>query len=280
MGLKKYKPTTPGRRFAVLDDKSDITKDTPEKSLTVAKKKTAGRNNLGRVTCRHKGGGHKQRLRIIDFARNDKDGVEGKIVAIEYDPNRSARIALVVYVDGTKRYIIATKNMKPGEKILAGPKIDVNEGNCLPLSDIPLGSLICNVELTPGQGGILARSAGMYAQVVAKEGNYAHIKLPSGEVRLINLKCRATMGQVGNEEHSLISLGKAGRKRWMGVRPTVRGTVMNPCDHPHGGGEGKNKTAGRNPVSPWGVLAKGGKTRSPKKSNKAIVTSRKKKRKR
>lgn len=279
MPLKKCKPTTPGRRFATLLDRSDITKDKPEKSLTRPKKKHAGRNNTGRLTVRHQAGGHKQRLRIIDFARNDKDGVVGKVVAIEYDPNRTARIALIHYTDGVKRYIIASKGMKIGEKILNGEKIDVNEGNCLPLRDIPLGSFIHNVELTPGQGGIIARAAGMHAQIVAKEGAYAHVKMPSGEVRLINLKCRATMGQVGNEEQNLVSLGKAGRKRWMGIKPTVRGTVMNPCDHPHGGGEGKNKTAGRHPVSPWGVLAKGGNTRSKKKSNKAIITSRKKKRK-
>lgn len=276
----KYKPTTPGRRFMTTLDRSDITKDKPEKSLTTIKKKHSGRNNTGKLTVRHQAGGHKRRLREIDFARRDRDGVDAKIAAIEYDPNRSARIALLHYTDGVKRYILASKGMKVGDLIQNGEKIDINEGNCLPLSDIPLGSFIHNVELHPGRGGALARSAGMYAQIVAKEGNYAHVRLPSGEVRLIHQKCRATMGQVGNEEHSLVCLGKAGRSRWMGIKPTVRGTVMNPCDHPHGGGEGKNKTAGRHPVSPWGVLAKGGKTRSKKKSNKAIITSRKKKRKR
>ena len=279
MPVKKYKPTTPGRRFASIVERDDVTRDKPEKSLTKSKKRCSGRNNTGRVTVRRRGGGHKRRLREVDFKRI-KDGVEAKVVAIEYDPNRSARIALLHYTDGTKAYVLASKNMKVGDRIMNGVEIDLNEGNCLPLSQIPLGSFIHNVELTPGRGGQLARSAGMYAQIIAREGTYAHVRLPSGEVRLVNVKCRATMGQVGNEEHSLVSLGKAGRSRWMGKRPKVRGTVMNPCDHPHGGGEGKNKSAGRHPVSPWGVPAKGGKTRPANKSNKFIVTSRKKKKRR
>jgi large subunit ribosomal protein L2 len=279
MSLKKYKPTTPGQRFVQLVDRSDITKQKPEKSLTRKKKQNAGRNNTGRVTCRHRGGGHKRRLREVDFMRA-KDGLEAKVVAIEYDPNRSARLALLHYTDGTKAYVLATKNMKVGDRIQSGPGIDVTEGNCLPLRDIPLGSTISNVELNPGRGGKIARSAGIFAQLIAKEGKYAHVRMPSGEVRLIHQSCRATMGQVGNEEHSLQSIGKAGRTRWLGIRPTVRGTVMNPCDHPHGGGEGRNKTSGRHPCSPWGTPAKGGKTRRASASNKFIVTSRKKKKKR
>ncbi len=276
MALIKSKPTTPGRRFYVGLSNEDITKQKPEKSLTTIKKRNGGRNNQGKVSTRHRGGGHKKRLRDVDFKR-ERDGVEGKIAAIEYDPNRSSRIALVHYTDGIKKYIIATKNMKVGDRIHSGGGIDVAEGNCLKLRDIPLGGIVHNIEVRPGAGGKVARSAGMSATVLAKEGNYAHVQLPSGEVRLFNLECKATVGQVGNEEHNLVSLGKAGRKRWMGIRSTVRGTVMNPCDHPHGGGEGKNKTAGRHPVSPWGVLAKGGKTRQKKKSSKYIVTPRSKK---
>jgi large subunit ribosomal protein L2 len=276
MSLKRSKPTTPGQRFHVYVSNEDITRDKPEKSLTKIRKQKSGRNSMGRVTVRHKGGGHKKRIRIIDFKR-DIEGLKGKVVSIEYDPIRSSRIALIHYPNGVKKYIIATKNMKVGDRIESGPKVDVSEGNSLPLSEIPLGATIHNIEFRPGGGGRVARSAGIYATLLAKEAGYAHVRMPSGEVRLFNVKCRATIGQVGNEEHSLESLGKAGRKRWMGVRPTVRGTVMNPCDHPHGGGEGKNKTSGRHPVSPWGVLAKGGKTRSKRKSNKAIVTARKKK---
>jgi len=276
MALKKSKPTTPGRRFYVALSNDDITKDKPEKSLTKVKSRNGGRNNQGKVTLRHRSGGHKKRIRNVDFKR-DRDGVEGKVVAIEYDPHRSSRIALVNYTDGVKRYVVATKNMKVGDRIHSGSGIDVSEGNCLELREIPLGAMIHNIEMRPGAGGKIARAAGIYATVVAKEGDYAHVRMPSGEVRLFNLKCRATMGQVGNEEHNLVSLGKAGRKRWKGIRSTVRGTVMNPCDHPHGGGEGNNKSAGRHPVSPWGVLAKGGKTRSKRKSNKYIVTARNKK---
>ncbi len=276
MAMKKSKPTTPGRRFYIGIDNSDITKSTPEKTLTRSKKSSGGRNNQGKLSVRHRGGGHKRRLRDIDFLRQ-MDGVEGKIVSIEYDPNRSSRIALVHYTNGIKKYVIATKNMKVGDRIESGKDIDVAEGNCLELNDIPPGTMIHNIEFRPGTGGKAVRSAGMGATIVAKEGNYAHVRMPSGEVRLFHLRCRATVGQVGNEEHSLMSYGKAGRKRWLGIRPTVRGTVMNPCDHPHGGGEGKNKTSGRHPVSPWGIPAKGGRTRSKRKSNKMIVRSRRKK---
>lgn len=276
MAIQKSKPTTPGRRFHSRVSGADITKQEPEKSLTVIKKKNSGRNNMGRVTVRHQGGGHKRRLRIVDFKRTT-DGMSGKVAAIEYDPNRSCRLALIHYENGVKAYILATKNMKVGDKVLSGEKIDVAEGNALPLSGIPLGALIHNIEFRPGGGGRAARSAGNYATLIAKEGERAHVRMPSGEVRLFNLRCRATIGQVGNEEHNLASAGKAGRNRWKGRRPTVRGTVMNPCDHPHGGGEGKSKCAGRPPCSPWGVPAKGGKTRSKRKSNKMIVTHRNKK---
>jgi len=276
MGVKKHKPTTPGRRYYVALDNAEITRSSPEKSLTRKKKSSGGRNNTGRVTVRHRGGGHKRRLREVDFKRN-RDGVEGKVVAVEYDPNRSSRIALIHYENGVKKYVLATKNMKVGDRILSGEDIDIAEGNTLPLRDIPPGTLIHNIEFRPGAGGKIARSAGTFAQIVAKEGKTAHVRMPSGEVRLINTNCRATIGQVGNEEHSNTSMGKAGRQRWLGFRPTVRGTVMNPVDHPHGGGEGKNKSAGRHPVSPWGVPAKGGRTSDKRKSNKAIVTDRRKK---
>lgn len=277
MPVKKYKPTTPSQRFHIGLMNDDVTKDKPEKSLTTMKKMKGGRNNMGRVSTRHRGGGHKRRLRDVDFMRK-RDGVEGKIAAIEYDPNRSSRIALVHYTDGIKKYIIATKNMTVGDRILSGEEIDIVEGNTLPLKDIPEGTFIHNIEFRPGAGGKIARAAGTYCQIIAKEGQKAHVRMPSGEVRLININCRATIGQVGNEDHAHVSLGKAGRKRWMGIKPTVRGTVMNPCDHPHGGGEGKNKTSGRHPVSPWGTPAKGGKTRSKKKSNKDIVSDRRRKR--
>jgi len=279
MGVKKYKPTTPGLRYCTVLSGEEITKSRPEKSLTRVKKKSAGRNNTGRITVRHHGGGHKQRLRDVDFKRARRN-VEGKVVAIEYDPNRTANLALVHYVDGVKAYVIATKNMKVGDRLTAGggADVDVAEGNSLPLSDIPEGTFIHNIEFRPDGGGKIARAAGVYAQIIAKEGKIAHVRMPSGEVRLINLKCRATIGQVGNEDHAHTSLGKAGRNRWRGIRPSVRGTVMNPCDHPHGGGEGKNKSAGRHPCSPWGVLAKGGKTRKKGKSDKFIVADRRKKR--
>jgi len=272
MGIKKFKPTSPGRRSQTVSDFEEITKKEPEKSLLMPLKKNAGRNNYGRITTRHIGGGHKRRYRLIDFKRN-KFGIPGKVEAIEYDPNRSARIALIVYADGEKRYIIAPLGLKVGDTIMAGPDADIKVGNSLPLRKIPLGSVVHNIELVPGKGGQLARSAGSSAQVMAKEGNYAHLRLPSGEVRMIHMDCYATIGQVGNPEHELISVGKAGRSRWLGKRPTVRGTAMNPVDHPHGGGEGK-ATPGRHPVTPWGKPTLGYRTRGKKPSDKYIVKSR------
>lgn len=277
MGMKKLNPTTPGQRFANIVSKEDCAKKRPEKALTSHKMQKAGRNNMGLVTVRHRGGGHKKRLRDIDFQRV-KDEVDGKIIAIEYDPNRTARIALVHYTDGKKAYILATKGLKVGQRIQSGKAADILEGNAMMLKDLPLGTLIHNIELTPGRGGKLVRAAGTFAQLIANEGDYATVRLPSGEMRLVLNVCRATVGQLGNEEHGVQSMGKAGRVRWRGIRPTVRGTVMNPCDHPHGGGEGKNKSAGRHPVSPWGVLAKGGKTRKPGKQTWMIVAARKRKR--
>ncbi|MEW5947353.1 MAG: 50S ribosomal protein L2 [bacterium] len=276
MPLKKYKPTSPGKRFTALVSNEELSRKRPEKNLTFTKKEKGGRNNSGKVCVHHRGGGHKRRVRALDF-RRDKHGVTARVASIEYDPNRSARIALLHYADGEKRYVIAPKGLSPGDIVASGPDVDITTGSALPLSEIPLGSLIHNIEMRPGGGARIARSAGVFAQVIAKEGAYCHVRLPSGEIRLFQKNCSATMGQVGNEEHSVASIGKAGRKRWKGRRPSVRGTVMNPCDHPHGGGEGKNKSAGRNPVSPWGVPAKGGKTRNPRKSNKMIVSKRKKK---
>ncbi len=251
----------------------EITKDYPEKSLTVPLKSTGGRNNQGRITVRFRGGGHKRRYRIIDFKR-DKWGVPAKVAAIEYDPNRSARIALLHYADGEKRYILWPEGLKVGDTVMAGPDAEIKVGNALPIKYIPVGTFIHNIELIPGKGGQIARAAGTYAQLMAKEGDYAHVRLPSGEVRLIHVNCMATIGQVGNVDHENIVIGKAGRNRWLGRRPHVRGTAMNPVDHPHGGGEGKTK--GRHPVSPWGWCTKGMKTRKPKKvSDKFIVTRRK-----
>ena len=276
MALKKYKPVSPGRRFAPASDFSVLTKKAPEKSLTASLSKTGGRNNNGRVTRRHSGGGHKRLYRIIDFKRN-KDNIPARIIAIEYDPNRSARIALIQYVDGEKKYIIAPLDLKVGNTVLSGENIDIVTGNCLPLKNIPVGTIVHNIELKPGKGAEMARSAGSAAQVLAKEGLYAQIKLPSNEVRMVDLNCRACIGQVGNLDHGIIRLGKAGRNRWLGIRPSVRGTAMNPHDHPHGGGEGKNKSAGRNPVTPWGKPTLGYKTRKKNKaSNKFIVRKRKK----
>ncbi len=276
MAVKKYKSVTPGRRFATVSDFSVLTKKEPEKSLTVSLKKTGGRNNNGRITRRHSGGGHKRLYRIIDFKRN-KDNIPAKVVAIEYDPNRSARIALIQYEDGEKRYIIAPTELKIGSRVISGENVDIMPGNCLPIKNIPVGTIIHNIELKPGKGAEIARSAGSAAQVLAKEEKYAQIKLPSSEVRLIDVNCRACIGQVGNLDHSIISLGKAGRKRWLGIRPGVRGTAMNPHDHPHGGGEGKNKSAGRDPVTPWGKPTLGYKTRKKnKQSNKFIIRRRKK----
>ncbi len=277
MGLKKLKPVTPSQRFAILPDFSDITKTEPEKSLLEPIKKTGGRNNYGRLTARHRGGGHKRMYRIIDFKR-DKRNIPGVVHSIEYDPNRSANIALIHYADGEKRYILAPNGLKVGETIMAGENVEIKPGNAMPLGIVPLGSFVHNVELKPGKGGQLARSAGTSAQVVAREGKYVHLKLPSGEVRLVNVNCYCTYGVVGNSDHENISLGKAGRNRWLGWRSYVRGVAMNPIDHPNGGGEGKSKSGGgwQHPTSPWGQYAKGLKTRKKRKlSDKYIVKRRK-----
>ncbi|HSW55606.1 MAG TPA: 50S ribosomal protein L2 [Ignavibacteriaceae bacterium] len=274
MGIKKLKPTTPGTRFRSNYTFEEITKTVPEKSLTVALKKSGGRNNLGRITSRHIGGGHKRRYRIIDFKRN-KHGIAAKVFSIEYDPNRSARIALLHYADGEKRYIIAPNGLKVGDKISSGSGSEISVGNALPLKEMPLGSFVHNVEIKPGKGGQVGRSAGSSLQLMAKEGNLAQLKMPSGEVRLINVNCLATYGMVGNSEHENISLGKAGRSRWLGRRSYVRGVAMNPVDHPMGGGEGKT-SGGGHPVSPWGQKSKGLKTRKRKnQSNKYIIKRRK-----
>ncbi|MDR0383046.1 MAG: 50S ribosomal protein L2 [Spirochaetaceae bacterium] len=274
MGIKTYKPITPGMRQWQSLDFSDITVKNPEKSLTKGRAERAGRDSRGRISVWHKGGGHKRRYRTIDFKR-DKIGVPGKIATIEYDPNRSANIALVFYADGEKRYIIAPKGLKTGSKILSGPDAPIEPGNALPLENIPLGFTVHNIELTLGKGAQIARSAGASALVAAKEGDYVTIKLPSGETRMIFKKCFAVVGVVGNEDHMNVSYGKAGRKRWLGVRPTVRGMVMNPVDHPHGGGEGKNK--GIHPVTPWGQPTKGYKTRDKHKASSRFIVSRRKK---
>ena len=272
MGIKKFKPYTPSRRFMTVSDFSEITKAEPEKSLTVGFVRGTGRNNQGKITCRHKGGGHKRRYRIIDFKRN-KIGVPAKVAAIEYDPNRSARIALLVYADGEKRYILWPDGLKVGDTVVAGPDAEIKVGNALPLRNIPVGTIVHNVELKPGKGGQLARSAGSFAQLMGKVGDYAQLRLPSGELRLVHLDCMATVGQVGNLDHENIVIGKAGRSRWLGIRPTVRGTAMNPVDHPHGGGEGR--TFGKHPVTPWGQPTKGYKTRRAKKySDKFIIKRR------
>jgi len=274
MGIKKLKPVTPGTRFKSNFTFDEITKTSPEKSLTVSLRKSGGRNNLGRITARHIGGGHKRRYRIIDFKR-DKHNVPAKVFSIEYDPNRSARIALLHYADGEKRYIIAPNGLKVGDNITSGSGSEISLGNALPLREMPLGSFVHNVEIKPGKGGQIGRSAGSSLQLMAKEGNFAQLKMPSGEVRLINLNCMATYGMVGNSEHENISLGKAGRTRWLGRRSYVRGVAMNPVDHPMGGGEGKT-SGGGHPVSPWGQKAKGLKTRKRKNpSNKYIIKRRK-----
>ena len=274
MGIRKYNPTTPGLRGMTVSTFEEITETTPEKSLTVALKKNAGRNSRGKITVRHRGGGAKAKYRIIDFKRN-KDGIAGNVSAIEYDPNRSANIALITYADGEKRYIIAPDGLKVGDVIYSGPDADIQTGNALPLANIPVGTIIHCVELKPGKGAQLARSAGNGAQLMAKEEKYAQVRLPSGEVRKVLLVCRATIGEVGNVEHSNISIGKAGRKRHMGWRPKVRGSVMNPNDHPHGGGEGKAPVGRKSPVTPWGKPALGYKTRKKHKdSDKYIVKRR------
>lgn len=274
MPIKQYKPTSPGRRFGTVADFAEITKTKPEKSLLRTKKRTGGRNNAGRLTMRHQGGGHKQRYRVIDFKR-DKIGVPGKVAAIEYDPNRSARIALIHYQDGEKRYILAPLNLPVGTTIVSAPDADIKPGNCLPLRNIPVGTTIHAIELQPSKGAQMVRSAGTGAQLMAKEGKYAQVRLPSGETRAVLMECRATIGTVGNQEHENISLGKAGRSRWLGIRPANRGVVMNPRDHPHGGGEGKSPIGMPGPVTPWGKPTLGYKTRKTKPSDKFIVKRRK-----
>ena len=274
MGIKKYNPYTPSRRNMTGSDFSEITKTTPEKSLCVSKKKNAGRNNQGKITVRHHGGGNRQKYRIIDFKRN-KDGIAAKVIGVEYDPNRSANIALICYEDGQKAYIIAPEGLTDGMKVMNGPQAEVRVGNCLPLSEIPVGTNVHNIELYPGKGGQLVRSAGNSAQLMAKEGKYATLRLPSGEMRMVPIICRASIGVVGNGDHNLVKIGKAGRKRHMGIRPTVRGSVMNPNDHPHGGGEGKTGIGRSGPCTPWGKPALGLKTRKKnKQSNKYIVRRR------
>ena len=274
MPVKRRKPTTPSNRFTVLSDFSEITTNRPEKSLTEPLKKHAGRNSSGRITVRHRGGGHKRAYRRIDFKRN-KHGIPAKVATIEYDPNRTSNIALLNYVDGEKRYIIAPNGLEVGMEIVSGPKVEAVVGNCLPLSEIPLGVAIHNIELYPGRGAQLVRSAGLGAQIMSREGEYANVRLPSGEIRMLGIRCYAVIGRVGNPDHMKKVLGKAGRTRWMGRRPTVRGVAMNPVDHPMGGGEGRT-SGGGHPVSPWGKLAKGKKTRSRRKaSNKFIVKRRK-----
>ena len=274
MGIKKYNPTTPGQRGMTVSTFEEITCTTPEKSLTVTLKKHAGRNSRGKITVRHRGGGTRPKYRIIDFKR-DKDGIPGTVATIEYDPNRSANIALINYTDGEKRYIIAPNHLEVGQTIESGSEADIKVGNALPVANIPVGTIIHNIELQPGKGGQMVRSAGNGAQLMAKEGKFAQVRLPSGEVRRIRLECRATIGEVGNIDHQNIQIGKAGRKRHMGIRPTVRGSVMNPNDHPHGGGEGKAGIGRVSPVTPWGKPALGYKTRKKKNpSNKYIVKRR------
>ena len=276
MGVRKYKPSSPGRRVQTVSDFAEITTTTPEKSLLEPLPKKAGRNNYGRITTRHQGGGHKRKYRKIDFKRR-KDGIPAKVASIEYDPNRSARIARLNYADGAKAYILQPKGLKVGDTVESGPEADIKPGNALPLANIPVGTLVHAVEFQPGKGAAMARSAGTSIQLMGKEGGYAILRMPSSEMRRVLLDCRATVGEVGNAEHSNIRIGKAGRKRWMGVRPTVRGTVMNPVDHPHGGGEGKNKSAGRHPVTPWGIPTKGHRTRNPKKASGRLIIRRRKK---
>ncbi len=274
MGIKKYNPTTPGLRGMTVSTFEEITKSTPEKSLTVTLKKHSGRNSRGKITVRHKGGGYRPKYRIIDFKRT-KDGIAGNVTAIEYDPNRTANIALITYADGEKRYIIAPNKLKVGDVIYSGPDADIKVGNALPLANIPVGTIIHNIELQPGKGGQMVRAAGNGAQLMAKEDKYAQVRLPSGEVRKVRIECRATIGEVGNIDHGNIQIGKAGRKRHMGIRPTVRGSVMNPNDHPHGGGEGRAPIGRKGPVTPWGKPALGYKTRKKNKdSNKYIVKRR------
>jgi large subunit ribosomal protein L2 len=273
MAIRKFKPTTPGRRGSSVSDFGEVTRSTPEKSLTTPKPKTGGRNNQGRITTRHIGGGHKQAYRMIDFRRYDKDGIVATVAHIEYDPNRTARIALLHYTDGEKRYIIAPLGLNQGAKVVAGPEADIKPGNNLPLRNIPVGTTVHAVELRPGGGAKLGRSAGAAIQLIAREGRYATLRMPSGEMRMVDVRCRATIGSVGNAEQSNINWGKAGRTRWKGVRPTVRGVVMNPIDHPHGGGEGRT-SGGRHPVSPWGKPE--GRTRDKNKASSKMIIRRRK----
>jgi large subunit ribosomal protein L2 len=273
MAIKSHKPTSPGRRFATNLDSSETTRARPEKRLTKGKKRSSGRNSDGHITSRHRGRGHKRRLRIIDFKRNKAD-VPARVATIEYDPNRTANIALLHYLDGDKRYILAPVGLKVGDTVRSGERVDVRVGNAMPIGNIPLGTLVHNVELKPGFGAQMVRAAGTSAQIMAKEGKYTTLRMPSGEMRMVLSTCMATIGQVGNTDHSNISIGKAGRSRWLGVRPQTRGTAMNPVDHPHGGGEGRNK--GRHPVTPWGKPTKGYKTRGKKSSDRLIVSRRRK----
>lgn len=274
MAIRKLKPNTPGTRFMSISSFEEITKTSPEKSLTVSLKKSGGRNNLGRVTSRHRGGGHKRRYRIIDFKR-EKYGVPAKVFSIEYDPNRTSRIALLNYADGDKRYILAPEGLKVGDTLMSGSGSEIKVGNSLPLKEIPLGSFVHNVEMKPGKGGQIGRSAGASIQLMAREGKYAQLKMPSGEVRMVSVDCMATYGSVGNSDHENISLGKAGRSRWLGRRPHVRGVAMNPVDHPMGGGEGKT-SGGGHPVSPWGQKSKGLKTRKRKNTTNKLIIKRRK----
>ena len=275
MGIKTFRPYTPSRRNMTTLTNDEITKTTPEKSLLAKKKKNAGRNSYGRITVRHQGGGNRQKYRIIDFKRK-KDNMEATVIGIEYDPNRTSNIALIQYEDGEKGYILAPVGLKDGDKVVSGENVDIKPGNCLPIENIPVGTLIHNIELNPGQGGKMVKAAGGEAQLMAKEGEYAHVRLPSGEMRLVRAKCRATIGTIGNTDHGNVKLGKAGRTRHMGVRPTVRGSVMNPVDHPHGGGEGKAPVGHSGPLTPWGKPALGYKTRKKNnRTDKYIVKRRK-----
>ena len=273
MAIKKFKPYSPGRRFMTVSSFEEITTDKPEKSLVEDLKKTGGRNMHGRLTVRHQGGGHKRLYRIIDFKRN-KDSVPARVATIEYDPNRSARIALLNYADGEKRYILAPNGLKVGDTIVSGPEADIKVGNALPIKNIPVGTMLHNIELKIGKGGQLVRSAGTGAQLMAKEGDYALLRMPSGELRKVHINCKATIGLVGNHEHENITIGKAGRSRWLGIRPANRGVAMNPNDHPHGGGEGRSPVGRKHPVTPWGKHAMGAKTRRKKNSDKFIVKGR------
>ena len=275
MGTKKFRPITPSLRGRAVSDFAEITKKTPEKSLLTVKKKKSGRNAQGKITVRHQGGGNRQKYRIIDFKRNKTD-MEAEVIGIEYDPNRSSNIALIKYEDGTLSYILAPKGLKNGDKVISSETADIKPGNCLKLENIPVGTLVHNIEINPNQGGKLVRAAGQSAQLMAKEGKYAHLRLPSGEMRLVLARCKATIGEVGNEEHENIKLGKAGKTRHLGIRPTVRGSVMNPVDHPHGGGEGKAPVGHSGPMTPWGKPALGYKTRAKHKKSDRLITKRRK----